>query len=740
MARIDRETVERILDTADIVEVVGDFVSLRRQGTSYRGLCPFHADRNPSFSVSRAKGVYKCFSCGASGGIVSFLMNLEKMTYTEAIRYLGKKYGIEIQERELTGAEKQADADREAMIALNDFALNTFSDNLKLTDEGRTIGLSYFRERGINDAMIERFHLGYAMERSTAFYDKAKAKGFTEKYLIDTGLCIKNDSGRVYDRFKGRVIYPVHSVSGRVVAFGGRTLSSDKKIAKYVNSPESLIYSKSNELYGFYQAKNAIAKAKKCIMVEGYMDVISMHQSGVENVVASSGTSLTEGQIRLIKRFCNEVTLIYDADAAGVKASLRGIGMLLAAGMNVKTLHLPEGEDPDSFAQSHSAAELEEYLATHETDFIEYMSEALLKDAGHDPTRRAAAINEIVGTLAIIPDDIVRMVYISDCARRFEMKEDIIVRQVAKKIYQQRDAMGKQRMLQEAADSINDIIADEQASRGGSDVGAGAGTTATTPPTASATPPVKADYLLPFEKALLRYVLKYGMMDFCTIIDGEGHEAPLNVLDYIKSELDADSIVFTTPLYRRTMEEVTAIAATDWPGDSMRRRLDLERESVDAIARGEEEIRNSNLSSTAEIEKADTAMRENVAVALENAFREYSKNYIARRLLASEDDSIRNLTADLVADKHVLSKVHTKYAHVESEEERLVELLSRAVYELRDAIVAERINELQRRLAAVAPNDSDTANAILQQIINYHNARAEYAKCLGERIVLPPIK
>ena len=737
MARIDRETVERILDTADIVEVVGDFVSLRRQGTSYRGLCPFHADRNPSFSVSRAKGVYKCFSCGASGGIVSFLMNLEKMTYTEAIRYLGKKYGIEIQERELTGAEKQADADREAMIALNDYAVTTFSDNLKLTDEGRTIGLSYFRERGINDAMIERFHLGYAMERSTAFYDKAIAKGFTEKYLIDTGLCIKNDSGRVYDRFKGRVIYPVHSVSGRVVAFGGRTLSSDKKIAKYVNSPESLIYSKSNELYGFYQAKNAIAKAKKCIMVEGYMDVISMHQSGVENVVASSGTSLTEGQIRLIKRFCNEVTLIYDADAAGVKASLRGIGMLLSAGMNVKTLHLPEGEDPDSFAQSHSASELEEYLATHETDFIEYMSEALLKDAGQDPTRRAVAINEIVGTLALIPDDIVRMVYISDCARRFEMKEDIIVRQVAKKIYQQRDAMGKQRMHQEAIDSINDIIADEAAARGTTETG-----TASTPTTATTATaaPVKDDYLQPFEKALLRYVLKYGMMDFCTIIDGEGHEAPLNVLDYIKSELDADSIVFTTPIYRRVMEAVTTIAANDWPGDSLRRHLDLERESAEAIARGEEDIRNSNLSSTAEIEKADTAMRENVAVSLENAFREYAKNYISRRLLASEDDSIRNLTADMVADKHVLSKVHTKYAHVESEEERLVELLSRAVYELRDAIVAERINELQRRLASVAPTDSDTANAILQQIINYHNARAEYAKCLGERIVLPPIK
>ena len=377
MRRIDSETVRHILDTANIVDVVSDFVSLKRRGANYVGLCPFHNERTPSFSVSPARGICKCFSCGKGGSPVNFIMELEQMSFNEALRYLANKYHIEIKEHEVSDEERQQESERESMWAVNDFALRHFEENLTTHPDGKAIGLAYFRERGINDAMVARFHLGYALERTNALYEAATAKGFDERFLVDTGLCIRNERGQVYDRFKGRVIYPVHSISGKVVAFGGRTLRSDKQTAKYVNSPESAIYHKSSQLYGLYQAKRAIVERGKCILVEGYMDVISMHQSGVENVVASSGTSLTDGQIRLIHRFAENVTVIYDSDAAGIKASLRGIDMLLAEGLNVKVLLLPEGEDPDSFAQHNSSAEVEKYIAENETDYIRYKTHKL---------------------------------------------------------------------------------------------------------------------------------------------------------------------------------------------------------------------------------------------------------------------------------------------------------------------------------------------------------------------------
>ncbi|MDE5635757.1 MAG: DNA primase, partial [Muribaculaceae bacterium] len=340
-----------------------------------------------------------------------------QMTYAEALRYLAKKYNIEIKEKELTDAERQAETERESMLAINQFALNEFEKNLTENPDGVAIGLSYFRERGINDMAIKRFHLGYSLDSRNALYDAALKQGYNEKYLIDTGLCIKNDRGQVYDRFKGRVIYPVFGVSGKVVAFGGRTLRSDKAVAKYVNSPESTIYSKSNELYGLYQAKQSIVKKNKCILVEGYMDVISMSQSGIENVVASSGTSLTDGQIRLIHRFTENVTVIYDSDPAGIKASLRGIDMLLSEGMKIKVLLLPEGEDPDSFAQSHTTEEVAAYMEENETDFIRFTTRILLEGAENDPIKRAAVITDIVKSIACIPDNIARTVYIGECSR-----------------------------------------------------------------------------------------------------------------------------------------------------------------------------------------------------------------------------------------------------------------------------------------------------------------------------------
>ncbi|MBQ2490981.1 MAG: DNA primase, partial [Muribaculaceae bacterium] len=350
---IDRATVERIIDAADIVDVVSDFVSLKKRGQNYLGLCPFHNDRRPSFNVSRTKGIYKCFACGAGGGVVNFVMEHEQMTYVEALRYLAKKYHIEIEERELTDAERMAENERESMLVVNEFALQFFEDQLTNTREGQEIGMSYFKERGFTQESIKKFHLGYSPEGRSALYDAAIKKGYNREVLFSVGLCIDDNKGGGYDRFRGRVMFPVFNIAGKVIAFGGRTLHDDK--AKYVNSPESLIYTKGNEIYGLFQAKRAISKEEKCFIVEGYADVISLHQSGFENVIASSGTALTDGQIQKIHRFTQNVTELFDGDDAGVHAAMRGVDLLLRQGMNIKILLLPEGEDPDSFARSHAS-------------------------------------------------------------------------------------------------------------------------------------------------------------------------------------------------------------------------------------------------------------------------------------------------------------------------------------------------------------------------------------------------
>ncbi|MGL5261982.1 MAG: DNA primase, partial [Bacteroides sp.] len=376
---IDQATIDRIMNAADIVDVISGYVTLRKRGVNYFGLCPFHEDKSPSFSVSPSKQICKCFSCGKGGNVVHFIMEHEQLNYYEALKYLAKKYSIEVQEKELTPEQLQAKSTRESMFIVNQFARDYFTSNLLTTLEGKNIGQAYFRQRGFRDDIIKKFQLGYANNSKSNFADEATRKGYEKDYLIKTGLCYQTEQGELRDRFWGRVMFPIHTLSGKVVAFGGRTLSTEnKRIAKYINSPESEVYTKSNELYGIYFAKQAIVKADKCYLVEGYTDVISMHQAGVENVVASSGTALTTGQIRLIHRFTENITVLYDGDKAGISASLRGIDMLLEEGMNVKTVLLPEGEDPDSFAKQRNATSFQEYMKENETDFIRFKTSILL--------------------------------------------------------------------------------------------------------------------------------------------------------------------------------------------------------------------------------------------------------------------------------------------------------------------------------------------------------------------------
>ena len=435
---IDQATIDRILDAAQIVDVVSEFVTLRRRGVNYIGLCPFHNEKTPSFSVSPSKGLCKCFSCGKGGNVVHFIMEHEQLSYYEALKWLANKYHIEVKERELTDEEKQAHSLRESLFVVNQFASEYFQDILYNHIDGQRIGMTYLRSRGFRDDIIKKFQLGYSTDSHDALARTAKQKGYQEEFLVKTGLCYRKDDGSLRDRFWGRVIFPVHTLSGKVVAFGGRVLSAATKNVqmKYVNSPESEIYHKSRELYGIYFAKQAIVRQDRCFLVEGYTDVISMHQSGIENVVASSGTALTSDQIRLIHRFTNNITVLYDGDGAGIKASIRGIDMLLEEGMNIKVCLLPDGDDPDSFARKHNATDYQAYINEHEVDFIRFKTNLLMEEAGKDPIKRASLISSIVKSISVIPDSIVRSVYTRECSQLLQMEEKILIEAVNKLIEQ----------------------------------------------------------------------------------------------------------------------------------------------------------------------------------------------------------------------------------------------------------------------------------------------------------------
>lgn len=717
MKKIDKETVTRILDTADIVEVVSDFVSLKKRGANYIGLCPFHNERTPSFSVSKAKGICHCFSCGKGGSPVGFLMELEQMSYQEALRWLAKKYNIEIQEHEETEKEKQENSARESLFAINNFALDSFENILHNTEDGREIGLAYFVERGLTLETIKKFHLGYAHARPDALSREALKEGYTVDALVKAGLCYETERG-LLDRFRGRVIYPVHSVAGKVVAFGGRTLTTDKKVAKYVNSPESAIYSKSRELYGLFQARRAIVKEDKCYLVEGYMDVLSMSQSGVENVVASSGTSLTTQQIRLMHRFTGNVTVIYDADPAGIKASLRGIDMLLSEGMDVKVVLFPTGEDPDSFAQSHTKTELEEYLRSNETDFIKFKTSILLSDSGNDPLKRSNAIADILRSIAAIPDSITRQVYIEETSRSFGMDPKLLSLTVAKGVASiAEEAFLQSRRDKAVQDNEQETPSEENVSDGGIRI-----------------LPENRNILYRHEYALLRYLVRYGMMIIGEEADDEGNMKPMTVYDYVRFELDDDSITFSDGTLARLFDMVGDMTER-WDktaAELMKSKDEHRRQLMDE---GLERIRNS-ATSLAEINKAEKDLETNIEAVLYDKERAVRREFFEHDLLSVAENDIRKAVTDMVSDKYQLSKYHSKYTTIETEEAQLHLLVPRAVYELKDAILQMQIASINAQLRE---NSADAAQSsdLLAQLMDKMQIRTRYAQYLGDRIITP---
>ena len=525
---IDQATIERIIDAAEIVDVVSEFVTLKKRGANHMGLCPFHNEKTPSFSVSSAKGIFKCFGCGKGGNAVNFIMEHENLSYPEALKYLAKKYNIDIVEKELTTEDIEQQNERESLLIVTDFALKFFQDTLHKTDEGKAVGLSYFKERGIREDMMEKFQLGYSPEKRDAFTQNARKNGYKAKYLVKAGLTIQKEDYE-FDRFHGRVIFPIHGLSGRAIGFGGRILKTDKNNAKYLNSPESEIYHKSKTLYGIFQAKKSIVQNDKCYLVEGYTDVISFHQTGIDNVVASSGTSLTQDQIRLIKRFTPHVTIIYDGDEAGIKASLRGIDLVLEEGLNVKVVLLPNGEDPDSFARKNNFTGLTEYIKANEEDFIHFKLKLLLDEVKGDPVKRSGLITDIVRSIAVIPNLITRSVYIKECSNILNIDERVLYAETNKIRRKQAEQRYKREIYTDQQEEKSTFQSRQEIA-------------------------YESDSET-LEKELVRLLMNYGDKTFIVKSD-EGEDMEIKVSEYIVNEIVNDDLNFKNPIYKQIFEEV----------------------------------------------------------------------------------------------------------------------------------------------------------------------------------------
>lgn len=668
---IDQSTIDRIINAADIVDVVSQYVTLKRRGINYVGLCPFHEDKTPSFYVSPSKNICKCFACGEGGTAVHFIMKHEQLSYFDALRFLAKRYNIEVQERELTDEQKKAYNERESLFILNEYARDYFVKTLHEHIEGKSVGLSYFRERGFRDDIIKKFQLGYNLEEKDSFTQEALRAGYKEDYLVKTGLTFKGDNNYLADRFRGRVMFPVHTLSGKVVAFGGRILKKVENTGKYVNSPESDIYHKGNELYGIFFAKQAITKNDCCYLVEGYTDVISMHQSGIENVVASSGTALTHGQIKLIHRFTNNVTVIYDGDAAGIKAALRGIDLLLEEGMNIKVILLPDGEDPDSFAKKQNAESLSKYIAEHEVDFIRFKTQLLLGDAGEDPIKRANLITDIVNSISVIPDNIVRTVYIRDCSHLLEIDEQVLIREVNNKrrnYHDQKFAENKQNQNNNSYSKQEEFMS-------------------FTPKNGARQQTKKSVSIYKYERAVLYYIVRYGaeiLIDESTTENGEKIK-PINIIEFIKTDLEQDGLWFTYPLYKQMLDEAI------------------------------EHVQQEGFTPS-------------------------------RYFLSHPDTQISKIAVDLISDKYQLSKVHIKQfgenVSMEdtplSEDKHLIKHVPWVLTELKNAYVKQRMDEITEQLKEKQKEGNfELIMSLMTELKELKEVKKMLDKFLGERIVLP---
>ncbi len=723
---IDKATVEKIKATADIVEVVSDYVHLTRRGSNYMGLCPFHNERTPSFSVNRSRNFCYCFSCHKGGSPLNFIMEKEGLSYHDALLHLANRYGIKVEERELTDEERRQQSEREAMLVVNEWAMNLFIQNMNETEEGRNIGLQYFYQRGVTDEAITKFRLGYAIDKANDLVEKAVKAGYDLNVLKAVGLVGESKEGRLYDRFRGRVIYPILNSAGKVIAFGGRDLKGGP--AKYINSPESEIYRKSNELYGIYQAKNAISRSEICFLVEGYMDVIGMWQSGMENVLSSSGTALTTGQIALIHRFAKEVILIYDGDAAGIKAALRGIDMLLAQRLTLKILLLPDGDDPDSFARKHTPEEFREFVAQNAVDVIQFKTQVLMKDASRDPVRRSEAIHSIVQSIANIPDKIQRIAYIQQCSSLLNIPENVILAEAEKarvKVVENWKRERERKNLErDFPSTVNSALSN--------DIGSAKDVNQEIKSQHSHI--AQDSHTAPFEKEVIRYCIKYGMAIICSAADVEGLEKDLSVVEYIRDELNFDSISFSIPTYSDIFTEVLEMLPRF--NDEFEKFISNVTDNIESLRReGYDEIASKNLS-TARIEVEEAHLEERLTKHYNEVLKEFIVDYPGRMLASHENDDIRKTVTDLISEKVFLSKRFRQMSETSSEFDRISELVPRGLAEWKDGILHQRLLSINARMAqASIDNNNELLQDLQNQAFHIIQSRREAAKSIGDRII-----
>ncbi|MDE6272403.1 MAG: DNA primase [Muribaculaceae bacterium] len=789
---IDRATVQRIKDTANIVEVVSDYVHLTRRGSNYMGLCPFHNERTPSFSVNPRRNICHCFSCGKGGSPVNFIMEKEGISYYDALKQLAKKYGIKVEERELTPEERQKATEREGLLIAAEAAMKQMESDLTSTTEGRDVGLSYLYGRRVTDEAIKAFHLGYALDKGNHLTGILQRQGFDLQTLKSLGITGVSQAGNNYDKYRGRVIFPIMNSSGKVVGFGGRDLKGGP--AKYINSPESVLYRKNNELYGIFQAKNEIVRQNRCFLVEGYLDVISMWQSGLKNVVASSGTALTDGQIAMIHRFTPNITLVYDGDAAGIKAALRGIDMLLGHKLKVSVLLLPDGHDPDSFARENTPESFREYVERNSCDIIRFKIEVLMKDAGDDPQKKALVAGSVIESIACIPDGVDRTVYIGECARLMKLDEGAVTAAVERSRFKILEQQSRDRQRREAqrmypdnqseangrvdsAGALNDDAVNStqsQSATSGNTTSFSSGAAQSDPQSTSGNsidPLVRQisqsgvsrnNPMLPLESRMIELLLKYGYLDW-NVCSGnnsvnneeqkdDGDAGYYTILDFVCDELEVDKVEFSEPVFKKVFEALNENLEYFF-ADFIRRKESIEVEIESKRKAGHEEIARK-VATMADIEREERKLEINLEEERSRMLKEYARFYPGDILASHEDGDVRRVTTQAISEKYVLSNIFIKNGSRIQEDE--IGLVSRALIEWKSEILNQMVMQDMmelRRLSDTLDNDdinslaaTDSSlsdfNAVVQKIQELQGKissmmimRSKVAKDLGDRIL-----